>query len=155
MGRSRTFYEALGAVVIKGKLTDDLWREAISYIPQSTVADLTNRGMQRAWNELGDGAWWHNQSHDSFLLSVHPSTLGETARIVQASLRQTVSINGMDLTIPTDVAVGYSWGLLKPYKGEETLSYAEWKSWETDEWKRRAKQGTRNDYIRQQLSGLV
>jgi len=157
-GRRRIFYEALGALVVRGKLTDDLWREAISYVPQSTVADLTNRALQATWLELGDSALWHNQSHDSFLFSVEPVSLRSAIEVARRCLKQTIMVEGKDLTIPSDFAIGYNWGMLKPYEGEETLSYGDWKRWEIKEWDRKinkARCHDKADYLKQQLSGII
>jgi DNA polymerase-1 len=155
-GRNRTFYDALGAIVARGKMNDNLWREAISYIPQATVADLTNQGMQAAWRELGNGALFHNQSHDSFLLSVRPDQVGKAARIIQRSLHLPLTIHGRELIIPSDLAIGYNWYMLKQYEGEESYHYGDWKRWENKEWQRHAIKtgGSRSKYIAAQLSGI-
>lgn len=65
LGRRRDFF---------GKLNDDLYKEALSYIPQGTISDLTKFTMPRIINSL-DGYMnkykFLTEQHDGILAAVH------------------------------------------------------------------------------------
>lgn len=66
-GRVRYFY---------GRTDDNTYREAYAYRPQSTVPDVVNHLMLRFNDMRTEGRfdlWWHNQCHDSVLLSCKTS----------------------------------------------------------------------------------
>lgn len=104
-GRRRVFYGMMG---------DELLREAYSYIPQSTIADLCNSAVVRV----------HQIPGVELLLAVHDSILIQSSRPdtdgVIADLTKAMDIPipiGPPLTsreyvvhIPIEVAVGRNWG---------------------------------------------
>lgn len=110
-GRRRIFF---------GRRAGDGWldsthREAIAYVPQSTVADLLNRGLLR---------WWRNhdgrlgsvvlQVHDSILLEVPEQFSLSAQRALQAALSESFEIGGLTVSIPSDVSISAeSWGRMK------------------------------------------
>lgn len=105
-GRERLFH---------GWLNDDTYREAYSYVPQSTVVDALNT----AWQSL-DGARRHidfqilQQGHDSLLIQVaEADLLALRAEIDRAFGAARFHIHGIERTIPWDVSIGPSWGEMK------------------------------------------
>ena len=64
-GRRRMFF---------GRWGPDLVREAYAYIPQSTVSDLINQGIIRAWPALPQGWEIMMQVHDSVMLQIPKET---------------------------------------------------------------------------------
>jgi DNA polymerase-1 len=107
-GRTRTFYGRRSA----DRWLDQTHREAIAFGPQSTVADLLNRGLLR---------WWHQ--HDgrlgTLLLQIHDAVLIQTTRPTAAGvalrrcLEEPITVNGLEITIPADVLTGTDWASLK------------------------------------------
>ena len=97
MGRIRTFYGRSGA---------GLHREAIAYLPQSTVADVLNIG----WRKLYDlGYEILIQVHDSVLVQVPTPVKKATLIEIKEALEIPIYINGRTLVIPADVKVGPNW----------------------------------------------
>lgn len=112
LGRRRIFF---GRRQQRDAWLDATHREAIAYVPQSTVADILNRGLLR---------WW--RSHDGKLgklvLQVHDSVLVEVPKIkkdvataaLRRCLTETITVAGRQLTIPADVSWSAdSWGKMR------------------------------------------
>ena len=127
-GRERLFYQARAEVLLTGKLSNEAWKDAISYIPQATVPDVTNKGMLEVWENL-DYLRLHAQTHDGFLASIPIAKLGEAADFIKKSLTIPINIGERTLTIPVEISAGYSWGLLKKWTGERILELEEWQKW--------------------------
>ena len=100
-GRMRQFFGPWG---------DDLVREGLAFVPQSTVADCLNQGLI-AYHEQGPGEILL-QVHDSVLVSVVESQQQEVVEALRHHLRQPILVNGAECVIPVDVKVGKSWGSL-------------------------------------------
>lgn len=110
-GRRRIFF---------GRRAGDGWldathREAIAYVPQSTVADLLNRGLMRWWashdGKLGQVIL---QVHDSLLVEASSKLQKSVVSAVRMSLSEAFEINGLTVTIPCDVSMSAeSWGKMK------------------------------------------
>lgn len=127
-GRKRVFYTALAELRLTGKMSNDAWKDACSYIPQATVPDITNKGLLRLWQTL-DYIRLHHQGHDSFLISVPWDKLWEVCPLIKKCLSIPLLIHGRSFIIPTDIAVGYNWFGLKKWEGESKLSYDDWSKW--------------------------
>jgi len=93
---------------------DEAHKEAIANEPQSTIADLLNRGLLRWWN-LYDGKEGELllQVYDSILVQTKKSNVGRVAGLIKKCLEIPITVNGVKLTIPCDIAVGKSWGELE------------------------------------------
>jgi len=109
-GRKRTFF-GRGQGVWLG----EAHREAIAYEPQSTVADLLNRGLLRWWRQhdgkIGDLLM---QVHDSVLISVPEARAALAARLLRRCLEEEIEVNGRKFTIPVEVSVSEtSWAEMK------------------------------------------
>jgi DNA polymerase-1 len=105
-GRRRTFFGRRQA----DRWLDETHKEAIAFEPQSTVADLLNRGLLRFWQQ-------HDPSEGELLLQVHDSVLLSTksekssvgAESLQMCLEEEIVVNGVHLTIPAEVSAGQNW----------------------------------------------
>lgn len=100
LGRTRHFF---------GRLRDDATlREAIAYVPQSTIGDLMNIAVNRLWR------WGKVQ----LLAQVHDSELfqfpeGDHLTLVSEALsvmRVPLSFPGRLFEIPLEAKVGWNWG---------------------------------------------
>ena len=96
-GRKRFFMD---------RFSNDLLRAGYSFVPQSTVADLTNRGLLRLYrsNRFDLLA----QVHDSVLLQVQEPTQ-EDYRFVKECMEEPLEYRGCTLTIPAEVSAGPNW----------------------------------------------
>jgi DNA polymerase-1 len=137
LGRKRWFF---------GRRHDDaVIRAAIAYDPQSTVADILNRGMLQVWRASRRGGSLEGlqlllQVHDAVLVQYPERDEDELIPELLKTLLVTVPLsNGRTLTIPPDAKVGWNWkdagafsgqtsgrmaddnpGGLKPYEGART-----------------------------------
>lgn len=134
-GRERIFATARAELLITGRISKDSWKDAVSYVPQATVPDVTNKGMVKLWESpLGDSLIFQQQGHDSFLCACPVEILGEAATELTKCCTipfEITDINGVtrELTIPVDVAFGFSWGAMKGWKGEQVADFDAWKDW--------------------------
>jgi len=107
-GRKRTFYEKWG---------EELFKEAYSYIPQSTVADQTKRAMLH----VRSVAPWIRilyEGHDSFLSEVAESRIGEASGIIKSALKapidfSTCTLPRGTLVTPCEIKVGERWSEMR------------------------------------------
>lgn len=107
-GRKRTFF-GRGVTGYLG----ETHREAIAYEPQSTVADLLNRGLLRWWRQHdGKVGELRLQIHDSVLLQVREDRALMAARMLHACLSEELTIGRHTFTIPVDVSIGKDWGTM-------------------------------------------
>ena len=105
LGRKRIFF---------GRWGDDLFRAAIAYVPQSTVGDLLNLGLIRAYHGLPLGWKFILQNHDAVLMQVPDYTPPEHIyKFLHHYFEIPLTINGKTFTIPIDIKIGRSWGSLK------------------------------------------
>ena len=127
MGRIRECFQATGAVANIGNLPDDVWRDLISYVPQSTVPDVLNEGMLRVWEYL---PWvrWHQQGHDSYLCSGPPERTEEVYHMADQAADIHFEIRGRDCFIPGEFQWGYLWGAMLRYIPGEDTSREAWEA---------------------------
>ncbi len=109
-GRKRTFF-GRGQGVWLG----EAHREAIAFEPQSTVADLLNRGLLRWWRQhdgkIGDLLM---QVHDSVLISVPRERAALAAQLLRRCLEEEIEVNGRSFTIPVEVSTSAtSWAEMR------------------------------------------
>lgn len=114
-GRKRQFFGRRGSLTgdwvaqaLQGfGISDPVLREAIAFEPQSTVADLLNRGLLRWWRQH-DGRWGRLllQVHDSVLLSVPVAQAAVATKLLKACLEEEITVNGIRLVIPAEVSIG-------------------------------------------------
>ena len=108
-GRTRTFYGRN-----RGERLGDAHREAIAYEPQSTIADLLNRGMLRWWRQH-DGRVGEllAQVHDSVIVQTTEARGSMVAELVRRCLSEDITVNGITIRIPVDVKVLKNWAVHK------------------------------------------
>jgi DNA polymerase-1 len=102
LGRARTFY---------GRPSDDATiREAIAYVPQSTVGDMLNLILWRIWGS-GLPIELLTQEHDGLTLQFPDDPEIEAEVIKRCSLLAAVPITeaGRVLVIPCELSVGWNW----------------------------------------------
>ena len=100
-GRKRVFFNRWGESVFK---------EALAFIPQSTVADITNQGLLACYKV---GLDVRMQVHDCVVVQCREEDLGATAACMRSCMSIPVEINGKILIIPVEVKAGKSWGEMK------------------------------------------
>ena len=104
-GRARIFF---------GRWGQDLLREAIAYVPQSTVSDLINKGIIRAWDNLPQGWEIILQVHDSILAQVPVDTAPlHIWKFFKHYFEIPIPIGRKELVIPIDIKIGKNWGSMK------------------------------------------
>lgn len=109
-GRKRMFFGFLG---------DDLFKEAYSYVPQSTVSDHLNHSLLRVHEYLK-----HMPGAGSIVMQVHDSLMvqcpvGTEQRMIERMryfMDQPVNVGGRVCRIPVDFKVGLNWNALKEVK---------------------------------------
>jgi len=109
-GRRRTFY-GRG----RGEWLSETHKSGIAQEPQSTIADLLNRGLLRWWRQY-DG------KHGELLAQVYDSVLIQTPRakaklvagLVRRCLTEKIEVHGVKFTIPVDVKILESWAVMAP-----------------------------------------
>lgn len=107
-GRTRVFLD---------KLTDTVYKDAYSWLPQGSVGDTTNIGILqtlRASAKQGLTMKLKAQTHDSALWTYPKEQRKEAVRCILANSEVPFHINGMLFTIPFEAVVGDSWYKLKP-----------------------------------------
>lgn len=142
--RHRVFYGAWAELMLRGKISNESWNAACAHIPQSTVADIINVGMEKLWEGFPD-VRFHKHDHDSYLASVPSDLLGDVCSFALDCLRVELSIHDRPLVMLPEMSVGFNYGLMQEWKGEKELSY--------DEWSERSKAKLSPDKLREDLYG--
>lgn len=98
LGRRRQFL---------GRWSDELFRGAYAFIPQSTVADYLNQGLVELWLRLKllDGAYPLLQVHDEVVTECWPHQVTEVQHLYHRCLEQPFDCEGEELTIPVELKV--------------------------------------------------
>lgn len=124
LGQNRTLTDCLGFHrLFLDRWGDGLFKEAYSWIPQSTVGRKINRdGLIYAYDSIRPVELL-NQVHDSIVFQISKGyTVLEHAQCIwslKESLESPITFKGMQFKIPVDLKAGVSWGLAKkvPLKG--------------------------------------
>ena len=115
---TRTLYNLFGRPKrFLGEMNAALFRNAYSYKPQSTVAELLNRGLIKMANDSRLGKAGFNIKllttvHDSVLFQVHKSQFSNLLQIlliVKDHMTHTFTYKGKSFTIGLDAKVGTQW----------------------------------------------
>lgn len=107
-GRKRMFF---------GRWSDDLVREAIAYVPQSTVGDLLNYGIIRCWDNLPPQWEILLQNHDAVLVQVPEETPDmHIWKFFKHYFEIPIEINRKWCKVPVDIKIGKNWGEMKELK---------------------------------------
>lgn len=86
--------------------TDGYMREAISWIPQSTVGCITHKGVRAA---RAAGYRVCSNKHDSYAIMCPESQAEEVARFMQQSMSITLPGRDREFTMKSEVQVGRNW----------------------------------------------
>lgn len=107
-GRKRVFY---------ARWDNKLFREAYSYIPQSTVGDLCCKALVKCFRDIEGtvpGAEVLLNVHDSILMQCNKEDVEKVSSMMELAMRIPITLNDQTFIIPTDCEVGYNWGKKKP-----------------------------------------
>jgi len=101
-GRKRHFNDRMG---------NSLFREAVAYLPQSTVADAIHRATIEIYAKLPHPARMVLNLHDAVTLQVPDDEewIEECSEILETALTRPFEIDGKTISIPTEVLKGYNW----------------------------------------------
>ncbi len=104
-GRKRMFF---------GRWGHELVNEAIAYYPQSTVGDLLNLGIIRAYPNMPIGWKMLANNHDSVLASVPEDTDHmHIWKFFKHYFEIPLTIHGKTFIVPMDIKTGTNWGNMK------------------------------------------
>lgn len=104
LGRRREFLDYYGG---------DTKGEAYAHVPQSTVGDFLNARLVVLWEKLrseGLRAKIILQVHDSVLIECPKEEVKRVVGLARECLTAPIWVEGRELVIPVDVAVGENWG---------------------------------------------
>lgn len=106
-GHKRRFLDEAGRNLIK---------QAVAYVPQSTSVWVVNYAMRDIYNDDTppfEDLWLHAQVHDELLFSYPIDKWREVAEVIlgcEAYMTPTISYEGRQFRIGTDLAIGINWG---------------------------------------------
>lgn len=141
LGRTRYFLSRLW--------DDDTLKEAIAFLPQSTIGEIINEGLYRVWQQFdlpGKDYEWHTQClaqvHDAILVQ-YPDVGAEHESAIITKLKKTmevpIPINGRVLVIPANCeGTGWNWRKYHEKKNPQGL-----KKWSGNETRTRKEENTR------------
>lgn len=96
-----------------GRPDDDATlREAIAYVPQSSIADYLNTGLRDVWRRLRN-VQLLLQVHDAIVFQF-PEEEEDCIEEVVRTLQIKISHRGKNLVIPSEPKVGWNWGAFGP-----------------------------------------
>jgi len=101
-----------------GRWSQDLLRDAIAYVPQSTVSDVLNMGLVNAYNALPQDWEMMLQVHDSVLMQVPDETDPmHIFRFIKHYFEFPFDVSvGEALVIPVEIKTGKVWSDMKELK---------------------------------------
>lgn len=118
----RTLRNLLGRIrLFFGRLDEGTLREAVAFVPQSTIGDLLNIQFLECWRECkqrGLVAKPLLQVHDSQVWSCPRAELSTLAGLIKAKadIELTTSDGLRKFKVPVELKVGENWGEMKEYK---------------------------------------
>jgi len=130
LSKGRTIIDPFGKRrIFLDRWDRDLFKEAYSHIPQSTVAHIINkRGILTIWlnQQTFNYVEILNQVHDSIVFQIPISTgLAYHARVlflIKKALEQSVPWHDRDFAIPADISVGYDLSSKMKVDGSSLIS---------------------------------
>ncbi len=99
-----------------GEWGNNLIKQGVAYNPQSTSVWVVNYAMRDIYNddtEAFKDLWLHAQVHDELLFSYPIGKWEEAAEVIlkcEAYMTPTISYEGREFSIKTDLSVGLNWG---------------------------------------------
>jgi DNA polymerase I-like protein with 3'-5' exonuclease and polymerase domains len=109
LGYRRTFHQPL---------EENRLKDALSFLPQSTVGCLMNRALPIVFNkiELEGRRELLHQVHDELLFMCRPDEIDFIIRTTSPELEHRFKVHGREVYIPADWKVGQNWGNMQSYK---------------------------------------
>lgn len=122
LSKDRTLINCFGRKMkFLGQWGNELFKAAYSAIPQSTVVDSLNQGLVKIYRDTNLTRDINcdilAQVHDSLLTQFpvavlkKPETLYKAVEKMYSYLSPQMEYHGRKFTIPTDLKVGYNWGM--------------------------------------------
>lgn len=136
LGRTRFFLGRLW--------DDDTLKEAIAFVPQSTIGEILNEGMYRVWDRFdGECVRILAQAHDAILFQYK----GEESEIlpkIVSTLQIPIPVKGRVLVIPAKIeGVGWNWRKRRKDKDGTIINDQGLKEWTGNETRTREEPDTR------------
>ena len=97
----------------RGRLNDNLFRSAYSFIPQCTVGRILELAIQQLHEERPGGFEPLLNVHDEVVGQVLPENLPQAMLGIRKAMERPIEINGRILKIPCDFKTGPNWGQLE------------------------------------------
>lgn len=101
------------------RLSDDLYRRGYAFGPQSDISDHMNQHGFIPYVDFLEETGWGNinvHSHDALLSSVDPEYAYDCALWLRRSLEKPIVIEGVEITIWTELKLGLNWGEMVEWK---------------------------------------
>lgn len=99
-----------------GRYSHETLSEGLAFVPQSTVADVINRGLLNVWANMRDRVFLLGQVHDSLLMQVVLDDLPNSLQMLNENMRIVVPYPD-PLIIPLEAKVSErSWGEVREVK---------------------------------------
>jgi hypothetical protein len=128
----RTLTNCFGRKVkLRGEWGEELFNQAYSFKPQSTVVDIVNTAMRLAYSDESPefkNFFLGAQVHDSLQVQVEvPATesewqaLGNMILKLREYMRPTLEYNGVAFTLGCDAKLGVNWGDMTPFKMDDEV----------------------------------
>jgi DNA polymerase I-like protein with 3'-5' exonuclease and polymerase domains len=129
----RTMVNCFGRrVKLRGEWGEELFNQAYSFKPQSTVVDIVNAAMVLAYEDESpdfENFFLGAQVHDSLhVQAIVPQTRDEwlsLARMVlvlkENYMRPTLSYNGVEFKLGCDAKLGINWGNMESFKTSDDI----------------------------------
>lgn len=107
LGKSRTLTNPFGRTrTFLGHWGDDLFREAVAFLPQGTIADWVSQCIV-AMDPILDVRM---QVHDEVVFNVMEGDVDRSCRLIKETMERPFKINGRNVVIPVEIAYGPNWG---------------------------------------------
>ena len=106
LGRRRQFWDRLN--------DNSTLRQAIAYVPQSTIGDLLNLGLYKVWQNVKDIEIL-GQVHDAILGQCPVDRVDELMPKVLEQMNNPLDVKGRQMIIPSSVEVGNTWKDMKAW----------------------------------------
>jgi DNA polymerase I-like protein with 3'-5' exonuclease and polymerase domains len=130
----RTLVNCFGRKVkLRGEWGEELFNQAYSFKPQSTVVDIVNRAMRLAYSDESpefQNFFLGAQVHDSLQVQVKVpeceadwQALGNMILKLKEYMRPTLEYNGVAFTLGCDAKLGVNWGDMEPFKMDEGVVF--------------------------------
>jgi len=115
LGKTRMLSNPFGRKrAFMNRWSKDLIREAMAFVPQSTVGDLLNKALVQVYNHLPDEWNILLQVHDSIVLQVPQTVVPQQLwKFLYTYMTVPIKIDNNVLKIPITIKCGKDWGTLK------------------------------------------